>query len=933
MNNRGVALFIILGILVVMMIMAFMVSQMSVNERRATKTSLEDVKIHNLLLSGLKLAMRDCVTNGNDYDDYMNFSGERKNHLYYVMRKPLKKAIPEMKSGIDKLGFDKVLATSDPNVPIKEFSAAEINLQPLIDEMGGKIVDFKIAVKYSSTSGVADVFSLEPKDVTHKTLDVTAKRFVNPSLDVLWSNGEIPAITLTFPPFAIKITVNVGYAGITFPFNLTPLLTASGILDAFGIGTGNKLDMNALLNPIFSFLGFQLPHTIPIKVASGTPPFPTADNQYPLGSIPVDYESDFANNHIEKYGKLFMEAEIKYRSETGKIYKATASGKLPFHVSDIQPVASMYSFFVNNKLDRKICFNGGFKDPYDTSRTQAIIEPEDEAIAVGKQNFPQFYVNNMSFNFLKSIATNQFNTGTDPAIYNKNLELPGLIRVNGTKEHIVNIPWFGGKSDSGTMNPFRNTGIPLVMRQRSNRFSVTNGDLSASLGSLNSLFPNPSYAVMPLTTWLVNFVGKSVTAFAADIVTKGWKQAMINALEVGIRPKCHWDWPWGIKGLFLLTEKFDYYVAAVPRVSKDLPIIPYTASPTHLFGEYAILPTMSREIEGNVKKRWIHWSGQIIYNDIPPIPPIPAMYFQNTEERDWYEYSVIGMCPPYEGITSEDNPSTSYNEHVEFKPTEVDKQVPGLFDFYQYVKKAGHYYKNYAEFAIDAKKRIDPKDGYYVLEGVVFVKCLPKNDPDYCPLYLGGFKVSTDINGNFTKFEPSDVDIKATTLSTTPDYQCRSPLKIKGRGMIVTNGDIVILDSVLQKRDEGNPKTTFATTLSLLAISPDPASSAQNWPVIRMGKGQNKWGASIHRIEASVYAQGGVITDGNVIIHGNLVCDNFSTALLRAKTDDEFLKVQFDSRETKTSLASIHPTKGKYDFRRYYVTIGEWLEDFQYGRK
>lgn len=333
----------------------------------------------------------------------------------------------------------------------------------------------------------------------------------------------------------------------------------------------------------------------------------------------------------------------------------------------------------------------------------------------------------------------------------------------------------------------------------------------------------------------------------------------IPLIKYGVtKPWGFWQWP-------AFGTKNDFYTMPWPD----------SEATTHLFGDLGLKFPFNLQIEGNVTKKFRYWKAAIIDIYIPPIPPIipteihiPIPMWRtkwsdikNKNEDDFikhytYRWTDITDSLPFSEI---------FKDPAEIKektkdPTAPENQPANLYAMDQYAKKATYFYNDNQEFLEDLKKRIKLSgDNTFILHGVNFIN--------------------------------SSVEL--------PE------MVVKGKGMIVCAGDMIINGNIKQLGGMGgtNVDEVRYTKLSLIA----PAGK-----IIVKGD---------YRIDAAIYAKRGIQTEGKTKIYGNLVVDDFNKSDIGENTT-----INYVASKTRMSMASLIPYAGKYDPLRYYVSISDqWL--------
>ncbi len=296
------------------------------------------------------------------------------------------------------------------------------------------------------------------------------------------------------------------------------------------------------------------------------------------------------------------------------------------------------------------------------------------------------------------------------------------------------------------------------------------------------------------------------------------------------------------------------------------------ANKTHFFGAGGLYPTMTREVEGNVMKRFRQWKmcivGMNLMDRLPllPFPPffippapivIPIWYTQEILQK--YDYNL-------EPLKVNDETGNPDYKTYEYDPTKLENMPPNLYTLEQYAKKATYYYEDYAAFLADLPNRMTTVAGkkVFVLNGISFVS--------------GSMGSSTE------PFNPPD---------------CGGEFNVLGRGMIVCSGNLYLGCNINAVDFSSTNQTVFSLILrtgGLLVLSPNCR----------------------YRAEGSVYTDKGIYIhpDSSLRIVGNWVTNQFNKAAMGGTVG-----VDYVSSRVRSSLDSLHPTRGKYDPKRYHVSF------------
>jgi len=124
---------------------------------------------------------------------------------------------------------------------------------------------------------------------------------------------------------------------------------------------------------------------------------------------------------VEKTGAIRIKADVFYEpmADSGRIVQRTLVAERDFKISDLQPVAPEYVFFVNNSADGPITFIG--------------IEPDGTTATSSIHAVPHDPEDNYRLKFSK--LEEAFGSGS----INEQTQIPGMIRINGTSDMVIHL--------------------------------------------------------------------------------------------------------------------------------------------------------------------------------------------------------------------------------------------------------------------------------------------------------------------------------------------------------------------------------------------------------------------------------------------------------------------------------------------------------------
>jgi hypothetical protein len=319
-------------------------------------------------------------------------------------------------------------------------------------------------------------------------------------------------------------------------------------------------------------------------------------------------------------------------------------------------------------------------------------------------------------------------------------------------------------------------------------------------------------------------------------------------------------------------EKWEMAYMGTANSAYTIPTAGTGANKTHFFGAGGLYPTLTREIEGNVLKRFRQWKmcivGMNVTDRLPllpfppfvlPPPPIVIPIWYTNEILQKYDYNLY----PLKANNESGDPDTNT---YEYDPGKLENMPPNLYTLEQYAKKATYYYEDYETFLADIPNRMTTVAGkkVFVLNGITFI--------------------TGSIGSASNPFNPTE--------GTGDFYVC-------GRGMIVCSGNFYLgcnIKTLDFSKDEMTVFTLMVRTGGLLMLS----------------------GSKQFQVEGSVYTDKGLYVhmDSSLRIVGNWVTNQFNKASMGGTVG-----VDYVSTKVRSSLGSLHPTRGKYDPRRYHVSF------------
>ena len=900
-GRKGSAFIVVVGVLGIIIFAASMFMTSSVEEGRQTNMSVRGLHAASLAEASLERAMSILSKNINTVQP----DKAKKDDFGILLRLPGK----EGGSGINtegKLGNDKQLTlSSDAQKEIeltKDSLQADGNteLDTLVDYMtdnGAESYEVSVKVKISnafrnSPGSSYDDFKVPGVDIPWNTrFDV--KNFLEGN-GYTFADIEFPSgwkwlnVSIPVEIMGIKIT-DINIVGI-----LDNILEKRGTKIVIG-GKERSLEeittidflADALINQVIA--KGKTPKPYPIKIPMDKVAMPKSVAElWPSGTSISEGEGQY----LEKYGEISLEAEAKIKYKDGYVSSRRVSAVKDFKVADCEPPAPMYSFFINNLSNNYIAFNnyGG-----------------------------QFYVNNYDFSGIFGKIKNMVTGATVDADEANNKDFPGLVRVNysdktenKTAPLVCNVSMMGDPGvptvlgdDSGNLkrimggmeaclivcpkskmavvgskyniqsdivekNPETKTSVPVKIKGRESKDDKKVGfpfDKSKNYGlelkkPENKTRLETKFFKLENSLNLVPNVAKlsvNLLNFAVTMAVKPLGEAAIGALS--------FDQALTFPDCFQKWEmpemgnSWSYYT---------LPTTGFGANKSHLFGYSGLHPTLTKEIEGNVMKSYRQWAMCIVgmkqidrlpLLPFPPtfLPPFPIPVWKTSIILKKYGYNL-------DSLSAHDDTGGDDNSVHEYDPELVENMAPNLYTNEQYAKKATYYYEDEEAFKKDFPNRvtkIGDKD-VFILKGITYISGSLGSD-----------------SGPFTLDGVTDT------------------LYVAGKGMIVCSGNISLgfnIELVDKSEDE---KTLFSLV-------------CRNGGLLVLESGKQL------KIEGSVYTDRGIyiLSDSSLNIIGNWVTNEFNKATMNGT-----VVVDYTSSRLRSSLGSLHPSRGKYDPQRYYVTF------------
>lgn len=860
MKNRGNVFLIIIGILAVIFTVATFFMRDTVEETYLTERSHRAIHAQCLAEAALERAMSILAKDLNDPEKMKDPTS-----LANRLRLPMQTKGGSYDGLGNVLGNDLPLDTSAVGEPVilgkDQLQTPDTKeLDEMVEFMVGKTgtpYDVKITLKLDKALKIAP--GPESGADKYKVPGVDCEYAVHSGLMDFLDNKGYTALTLSLPESARWLALNIN---LGLPFLNIDLIDV--MLKVFPDSWSNQIKGFVTFDGLLKKILPDDLYPYEIHLAAGT--FPELVAKLGGAAVPAFSESQC----VEKYGYLTIDAEASITYGDSKTTTKHVLATKEFKCADIEPVAPCYSFFISNLNDDKIVFN-------------------DAGGPLTVQNFPN----------MKGLLAKEAG---------EYYAFPGLIRVNGTKPTLCNVSFYGNPMNGDVFNfarvseillitdvkvsmpqkefsiysrePHKQTSTPVPTEVKGLKAGIDNA-LNGVEAGYNSVKTNVIKAINPNPPAPPEGTGKSSTLKNIASKVAGMFNIIpkVNGCTV-FEPALHLVPLPGPLGSLDPFEKWDWPHSGGPLsfmgVGLPVPMPAFGSTVTHLFGPGALYPTMTREIEGCVLKRFEQWHFTIMGYPMGPfpvgkqipitgvinLPPVPIPLVHTHDVCEKYEYSFYPMKATENASKEPDGAVTIYD------PSQLENSPPNLYSVEQYAKKATYYYATERDFIADLPNRMITINGKecYRLNGITFV---------------------------------------ADNLTLPPPGS--ATFNVYGRGSIVSGGNVTLHGNVEDPYDEvqesaaGTPRTIFSLIARRGGVILDEGAPSD--PV---------------RFEGSLYTDKGlaIFPDKRLEIRGNWITNTFNKASAQGA-----VKITYVGYKTRASLNSIHPMQGKYDPERYQVTL------------
>ncbi|MBF0499698.1 MAG: hypothetical protein HQM09_06175 [Candidatus Riflebacteria bacterium] len=914
--RSGNAFIIVIGLLGVIFASASFFMKGTIEEGRQTQQSERGIQTNCLAEAAIERALCIVASGVNDRAAFDPAKG-KADSVAVRLRLPLKRggaAVADKSAGLgndDSLLIDGetkkevVLTKADLQAGGKELE----NLVKYMTQDSAKAWDVNVKVSVNKAfrnspgndfatfkvPGVEIGYNIRP-DVK-KFLDgdgYTALVIKIPD-SLAWLRILIPVkITIPMPPPAPSLSftivnINVGAA--------IDKMIPSGVLGGYTIAQVTSLDF--LADQLFNKVLYPGKNKYPIRIPYDKVAMPKSVGElWPTG-VSVNPTID-DQQYLEKYGELKILCEASITGQDGYTAKRRIEAIKEFKVADVEPPAPMYSFFLTNLANQRITFNSLGGD---------------------------FCVNNFDYGGVWGKVTDVF-TGaakspTDDELAKR--EFPGLIRVNykdmtadKTAPLVVNVSAIGDysgvkayegdttfdsilrgieilaivdlKSRMACAGAGGKYNINAVVSERApadNSTTVPSGMVSGTTPP-PTVSPGTNYGGVTFQTSGQRYsnVETALKAMRDDFmlnITPHVGSMSTNVIELGatllLKP-LQTEIPLSVAFMRDCFQRWEMPYMGTPNSLYTIPSAGTGNNKTHLFGAGALHPTMTREIEGNVMKQYRQWRmcivGMNMSDRLPLLPfPYPACLLPPPPIviPIWYTFDVLAKYDfNLENLKSTDETGAVVRDTPTYDPSKLENMAPNLYTVEQYAKKATYFYQTPDDFIKDIPNRMTKVGGkkVFLLNGISFI---------------AGSLGSID-----KPFKPKD--------ETGADMDV---FNVVGKGMIVCSGNVFpgCDFRTLDRSDDDRTVFTLMVRNGGLLIMPPSGS------VMRV-------------IEGSLYTEKGIYIAANSSLHimGNWVTNMFNKGAMLGK-----VTVDYVSSRVRSSLGSINPDRGKFDPRRYFVTL------------
>lgn len=941
---KGNILALVVLILGVIFVLAVYFGSATVERTRQTQRSLGGDQASSLAEAAVVRAVHIMSQEMNNPKSFEK--GANKGRFAVMLRYPLPVSTKAQNTDASELGADDALDVSVMDAegfPSKcELTLADLRLKPAgedwLDELvkfatGDKAQDFEITVNVE----LEKAFRVNSKPLPSGDYQVPGidmefstrpdvRKFLNNEGKLNWVI-EFPDWLQLFD-FTIPIQVHIPIIDQTITLAtidpapiidlaVQPLTKGTELADAMncpdGVGIKDYVTLDKILRAIFHHF-LNKPNLYPVKLFFDENFFTKPEDLWPEGvKVPEDH-----SRYVEKYGtlKISSKAIINFKDGTSSERRVEACKE--FKVSDVEPMAPLYSFFCANTTNDRINFNDHGGQFYVNNSAKRILSKEERETLKELQgqiriNYkPDDYVDEEQTGTPLVINTSLMGHFDGPRLTENNFGngafnlaagTDALLMLGRTKSMVISQAQYSIDGTVYSKNVNTKKGSPLPKELKFSRGPIRHGfGLTSDISDKHAKFlhrdpqymqerkkyyesglkkRNDSYRwwtedphkmahedFLKKKAESINFL-PDPTRFSTNIIAFGISMAMrafgssltdltSGAVIFGSDPPqdsfSRMMMPW-------MGTKNSYYC---------IPTLGWGQNKTHFFGINTWYPTLSRDIEGMVAKRYRQWHVTIIglfakdrlpLLPFPPpwcfVPPIPVPFWFADQIVNKYDYNMWFMkAYDVENDTTDDSMSI-------YDPDYMINMPANYYSLEQFAKKSNYYYRTMDDFVTDLPNRMITIDGKQALQlnGITFI--------------------AGSLGADNQPFKPAEGDTFYVT----------------GKGSLVCSGNISLGCNV-KCVDEPENRTIF----SLIA---------RNGGLIMTDEGE-------FVIEGSIYTNRGIYLGANtkLNIQGNWVTNEFAKQRMRGE-----VMIDYVASRVRSSLGSLHPIYGKYEPRRYHMAL------------
>ena len=403
-------------------------------------------------------------------------------------------------------------------------------------------------------------------------------------------------------------------------------------------------------------------------------------------------DTDLENSpyYIEKGGVLRITTNVKYKKTDTITIEKNLVTEIPFKVSDLQPMAPEYTFFIANSTN--VSDQGDIVDSVTNHKLGDPIEMNKNTYASYNADPPAgaFIVHNVP------VEGNKINYSA----FDKGDRVPGMVRINSDFDpgspKATKVKSFLGIKDQPYLNELNKFFTPFNEDFTVNKFNTRVSFLWEGIKKGNSEPARYHEIEFPLLFEKDRAHESTGTTGMDNILqvfkTSGFQLYSVPTLLFGI---CHMEYPLGLRAEGPINSEFSRLRIFVNPEQK-VGAFYKKKDRTKVWFDYVTVSTYAKDGD--------------VYDDYTNSSP-------GKEMGNGYEPATFGM-QDYKGY----NPNASWNSNGDYQYSPAN-----CYDALQYAKKATKYYENEKEFNSDldkevAKGGLKDTDGSIKLNGVYYIK-------------------------------------------------------------------------------------------------------------------------------------------------------------------------------------------------------------------